>query len=98
MSTIDDIICSMWKQLRMLLKSGLQFATASAKYVAKGAIAILEEVAEALDGTFGGSGGASSLFWLLLAAGGVAFLVSSDSDNDKKAKEDVKGQEGASYA
>ena len=81
-----DLMCDLWKPLRMLLQSGVQFAMSTARVVAKGTITILEEALDALEGTFGGSGGSSSLLLILLAAGAIWVLA---SDDDKK-----RGQRG----
>lgn len=92
---IDDQICSLWTSLRKLLKSAVQFASSTAKTLAKTAIAILGDVIEtiddALEGVFG-SGGAGS-FFLIAAALVAAYFVLSDEDKEKE-----KGSGGSSNA
>lgn len=80
---LDSLLCGLWKPLRTLLKSQVQFAASTAKRLSKVALTLLKDLAKAVGEITGVS--STSVIWIALGCVCAYFLLKGKGDNAPEA-------------
>lgn len=91
-----DLLCMIWKPIRRLLGSMVQFAAKTVTRLTKLALTLLKELAGAL-GDISGSSGIGTFGMIAIAAVGFYFLTKNGKDKDKSSSVPSDGYSGMTY-